>query len=115
MLGPPHSETFTNLQLELLADEEPSAASDEVGAEARRESIMRKPPRERKPQPGREGLPESLPRVEKVIRRECRSYGQETSSIGYDESEQLDVEQERYFVQVVKRKSGPARVVSKAR
>ena len=35
MLGP-HSETLTNLQLELLADEEPSATSDEVEAEALR-------------------------------------------------------------------------------
>ena len=88
MLGP-HSETLTNLQLELLADEEPSATSDEVAAEARREPITRKPPRERKPHPGREELPESLPRVEKVIRCEeqtCRTCGQETSIIGYDES-----------------------------
>ena len=38
MLGP-HSETLNNLQLELLADEEPSATSDEVEAEARREPI----------------------------------------------------------------------------
>ena len=38
MLGP-HSETLSNLQLELLADEEPSATSDEVAAEARREPI----------------------------------------------------------------------------
>jgi hypothetical protein len=41
MLGP-HSETLTNLQLELLAYEEPGATSDE--AEARREPITRKPP-----------------------------------------------------------------------
>ena len=33
MLGP-QSETLSNLQLELLADEEPSATSDEVAAEA---------------------------------------------------------------------------------
>jgi hypothetical protein len=33
MLGP-HSETLNNLQLELLADEEPSATSDEVEASA---------------------------------------------------------------------------------
>ena len=74
MLGP-QSETLSNLQLELLADEEPSATSDEVAAEARREPITRKPARERKPHPGRERLPESLPRVEKVIRCEeqtCR-------------------------------------------
>jgi transposase len=111
MLGP-HSETLTNLQLELLADEEPSATSDEVAAEARREPITRRPPRERKPHPGRERLPESLPRVEKVIRCEeqtCCTCGQETSIIGYDESEQLDVEPARYFVQVIKREKRTCR------
>ena len=111
MLGP-QSETLSSLQLELLADEEPSATSDEVAAEARREPITRKPPRERKPHPGRERLPESLPRVEKVIRCEeqtCRTCGQETSIIGYDESEQLDVEPARYFVQVIKREKRACR------
>ena len=111
MLGP-QSETLSNLQLELLADEEPSATSDEVAAEARREPITRKPSRERKPHPGRERLPESLPHVEKVIRCEeqtCRTCGQETSIIGYDESEQLDVEPARYFVQVIKREKRACR------
>jgi transposase len=111
MLGP-QSETLSNLQLELLADEEPSATSDEVEAEARREAITRKPSREHKPHPGRERLPESLPRVEKVIRCEeqtCRTCGQETSIIGYDESEQLDVEPARYFVQVIKREKRACR------
>ncbi len=111
MLGP-QSETLSNLQLELLADEEPSATSDEVAAEARREPITHKPPRERKPHPGRERLPESLPRVEKVIHCEehaCRTCGQETSIIGYDESEQLDVEPARYFVQVIKREKRACR------
>src|SRR5215831_16792122 len=63
MLGP-QSETLNNLQLELLADEEPSATSDEVTAEAQREPITRKPSREpRKAHVGRESLSESLPRV----------------------------------------------------
>ena len=53
MLGP-HSETLNNLQLELLADEEPSATSDEVEAEAKRPPITSKPRRERKSHPGRE-------------------------------------------------------------
>jgi hypothetical protein len=61
MLGP-HSETLNNLQLELLAEDEPSATSDEVAAEAQREPITRKPARERKSHPGRERLAESLPR-----------------------------------------------------
>jgi transposase len=105
MLGP-HSETLNNLQLELLADEEPSATGEEVAAEAQREPITRQPARERKPHPGRERLPESLPRREKVIRCQdptCRTCGQETSIIGYDESEQLDVEPACYFVQVILR------------
>ena len=45
------------------------------------------------------------PRVEKVIRCEeetCRAC-QETAIIGYDESEQLDVEPARYFVLLTKR------------
>jgi transposase len=105
MLGP-HSETLNNLQLELLADEEPSATSEEVAAEAKRDSITRKPARERKRHPGRERLPENLPRREKIIRcqdQTCRTCGQETSIIGYDESEQLDVEPACYFVQVILR------------
>src|SRR2546423_313382 len=99
MLGP-QSETLNNLQLELLADEELSATSDEVAAETKREPITRKPRRERKAHPGRERLPEHLKRVEKVIACEektCRACGQETSMIGYDESERLEVEPARYF------------------
>lgn len=111
MLGP-HSETLNNLQLELLADEEPSATSDEVEAEAKRPPITSKPRRERKSHPGREPLPESLPRVEKVIRCEektCQACGRETSIIGYDQSEQLDVEPARYFVRVTKREKRACR------
>jgi transposase len=104
LLGP-HSETLSDLQLELLADEEPGATAEEVEAEAKRETIA-KAPRERKPHPGREPLPENLPRVERVVRCEdqkCAGCGGETSVIGYDESEQLDVEPARYFVRVTKR------------
>jgi len=108
----PQSETLNNLQLELLADEEPSATSDEVEAETKREPITRKPRRERKAHPGRERLPEHLTRVEKVIPCEgktCRACGKETSIIGYDESERLDVEPARYFVQVTKREKRACR------
>ena len=42
MLGP-HSETLSNLQLELLADEEPGVTADEVKAEAKREPITQRP------------------------------------------------------------------------
>ena len=111
MLGP-HSETLSNLQLELLADEEPGVSADEVEAEARREPMAQMPRRESKPHPGRERLPENLPRVEKVIRCEeqtCRACGQETTVIGYDESEQLDVEPARYYVRVTKREKRACR------
>jgi len=111
MLGP-QSETLSNLQLELLADEEPGVTAEEVEAEARRESMAKMPPRERKPHPGRERLPENLPRVEKVIackEQNCRACGRETAVIGYDESEQLDVQPARYFVCVTKREKRACR------
>src|ERR1700704_7104313 len=65
VLGP-HSETLSDLQLELLAEVEPSATRDEVEAESRREPLPLSPPRERKPHPGRKPLPENLPRIEQV-------------------------------------------------
>ena len=44
LLGP-HSETLSDLQLELLAEEEPGVTREEVEAEARREPLIRKPRR----------------------------------------------------------------------
>jgi transposase len=117
MLGP-HSETLTDLQLELLADEELGVTADEVEAEAKREAITKAPRRERKQHPGRERLPENLPRVERVIRCEdktCTACGLETSVIGYDESERLDVEPARYSCASPSAKSGRATVASRAR
>ena len=70
------------------------------------------PPRERRPHPGRKRLPENLPRVEEVVRcaeQTCRQCGAETAVIGYDESEQLDVEPARYFVRVTKREKRACR------
>ena len=111
MLGP-GSETLNNLQLNLLAEEEPGATSDEIAAETRREPIERKPARERKPHPGRQSLPENLPRVEKIVpcpEQTCPSCGKETAVIGYDQSEQLDVQPARYFVRVIKREKRACR------
>ncbi len=111
MFGP-KSETLSNLQLELLAEEEPSVTADEVEAEAAREAVTKAPGRERKTHPGRERLPENLPRVEKVIpceERNCKACGKETIVIGYDESEQLEVEPARYFVRVTKREKRACR------
>jgi len=107
----PKSETLSNLQLELLIDEEPSATRDEVEAEAGRERVN-SAPRERKPHPGRKPLPETLPRVEEVIpcvTCTCAKCGEETVVIGYDESEQLDIEPARYLVRVTRREKRACR------
>lgn len=111
LLGP-HSETLSDLQLELLAEEEPGVTRPEVEAEAQRERIVNLPPRERKPHPGRQRLPRNLPRVEEVIpcaERNCKHCGAETAVIGYDESERLDVEPARYFVRVTRREKRACR------
>lgn len=105
MFGP-NSETLSSLQLELLAEDEPSVTVDEIEAEARREPVTKAPARERKSHPGRERLPEHLPRVEQVVvcqEKTCQACGQETVVIGHDASEQLDVEPARYFVRVIQR------------
>ncbi len=115
LLGP-KSETLNNLQLELLADEEPGSTLDEVEAETKREPLTMAPPRERKPHPGRKPLPENLPRVEEIVPcadPTCRQCGAETAIIGYDESEQVDVEPARYFVRVIKREKRVCRCCEK--
>jgi transposase len=111
LLGP-RSETLSDLQLELLADQEPGTTRDEVEAEAQRPPLTAAPPRERRPHPGRQRLPENLPRREEVIpcaEHTCGQCGAETAVIGYDESEQLDVEPARYFVRVIKREKRACR------
>jgi len=101
----PSSETLSDLQLELLAEQEPGATREEVEAESRREPILTAPPRKRKPHPGRKPLPEHLPRVEEVITCEtnCTHCGGETRLIGYDLSEVLDREPAKWFVRITKR------------
>jgi transposase len=107
----PQSETLSALQLELL-EAEPGVTGEEVEAEAKREPVAGTRQRERKPHPGRQSLPKTLPRVEQVVPcadRNCKRCGAETTLIGYDESEQLDVEPARYFVRVVKREKRSCR------
>ena len=111
LLGP-RSETLSDLQLELLADQEPGTTLDEVEAEAQRPPLTPAPRRPRRPHPGRQSLPENLPRVEEVVRcaeQTCGQCGAVTAVIGYDESEQLDVEPARYFVRVIKREKRACR------
>ena len=107
----PHSETLSALQLELL-EAEPGVTGQEVEAEAKREPVAGTSPQQRKPHPGRQSLPQNLPRIEQTIpcaERSCQHCGAETSLIGYDESEQLDVEPARYLVRIVKREKRSCR------
>jgi transposase len=104
----PASEKLNDAQLELL-ELEPGVSSAEVQAESEREPPPAKTgSRKRRPHPGRQELPADLPRVERVIacapeQCACRACGQPMAVIGYDQSEQLDVEPAKYFVQVTKR------------
>jgi transposase len=101
----PGSETLSDLQLELLTEQEPSVTREEVEAEAGREPMATAPARERKPHPGRKPLPDNLPRVEEVIAcpANCGHCGDATKLIGYDTSEVLDREPAKWFVRVTKR------------
>jgi transposase len=116
----PRSETLSDLQLSLL-EEEPSVTADEVAAEAERGPLPggttappAPPKRQRKPHPGRQQLPADLPRKEETIpcapeQCQCPQCGQPTAVIGYDESEQLDVEPAHYYVKVIKREKRACR------
>ena len=104
----PASEKLSDAQLELL-ELEPGVSSAEVQAESEREPLPASTgSQKRRPHPGRQELPAKLPRVERVIacapkQCTCRACGQPMAVIGYDQSEQLDVEPAKYFVLVTKR------------
>jgi len=108
----PASEKLSDAQLELL-ELEPGVSNLEVQAESAREPLPLGPERtphsqRQRPHPGRQELPADLPRVERVIacapeQCQCPSCGQATTVIGYETSEQLDVEPAQYFVVVTKR------------
>ncbi len=103
----PGSESLSNLQLELL-ELEPGVSSQEVAAESEREALPPATDKKKHKHPGRQTLPAELPRVEKVIACMpeqccCQGCGQATTLIGYEESEQLDVEPAKYFVLRTKR------------
>jgi transposase len=106
----PASEKLSSAQLELL-EGEPAVSAAEVQAESEREPLPPAAPARKKnggKHPGRQELPAGLPRRERVIacppeQCTCKACGQATEVIGYDRSEQLDVEPARYFVLVTKR------------
>jgi transposase len=99
----PQSETLSDLQLELLSEQESGTTREEVEAESRRELFAERG--ERKPHPGRKPMPEHLARIEEVIGCEpnCKRCGEKTAVIGYDISEVLDHEPAKWFVRVTKR------------
>ena len=102
----PGSEKLSDAQLELL-ELEPGVNEAEVAAEAERAQL--KLPLGTAPKhPGRQELPADLPRKERLIpcspeQCVCGKCGKETTVIGYEQSEQLDVEPAQYFVRVTKR------------
>jgi transposase len=102
------SEKLSDGQLELL-DLEPGVSHVEVQAESQREPLPRsREQRLNRQHPGRQSLPAHLPRVERILhcmpeQETCQGCGKETVVIGYDESERLDVEPAKYFVEVTKR------------
>jgi transposase len=101
----PSSEKLSSQQLELL-ELEPGVSQEEVEAESEREALPRSSKKKRK-HPGRQTLPAGLPRVERIIScppEQCVcACGAERGVIGYEESEQLDVEPAKYFVLVTRR------------
>jgi transposase len=104
----PGSEKLSDVQLELL-ELEPGVCGVEVSAESQRGPLPSSSgPRPRSKHPGRQELPAHLPRVERILpctpeQEICLICGKETVVIGYDESERLDVEPAKYFVEVTKR------------
>jgi transposase len=106
----PASERLSDAQLELL-EAEPGVSVAEVAAESQREPLVAPRPAKpsaRPPHPGRQPLPAYLPRIERVIactpeQCVCGQCGRPTTLIGYEQSEQLEVEPARYFVVVTKR------------
>jgi transposase len=104
----PGSEKLSDAQLELL-ELEPGVSNAEAEAESKREPLPGpEKQQKRRKHPGRQELPAGLPRVERVIvftpeQCTCQACGQAKAVIGYDVSEQLDVEPAKYFVVVTKR------------
>src|SRR5258708_1873089 len=86
---------------------EPGVSGAEVEAESQREQLQL-PLKTARKHPGRQGLPAELPRTEQIIactpeQCVCGKCGKQTTVIGYETSEQLDVEPAKYFVRVTKR------------
>jgi hypothetical protein len=99
----PSAETLSDSQLEL----EPGVSRAEVEAETQREQLPL-PLKTARNHPGRQQLPARLARKEQIVvcpadQCVCGKCGKETTVIGYETSEQLDVEPANYFVRLTKR------------
>ena len=114
----PKSEKLNDAQLQLL-ELEPGVSAAEVEAESLRDPLPSASPatskdRKKRNHPGRQEFPANMPRVEKIIactpeQCVCKSCGKESVVIGYEQSEQLDVEPVRYFVVVTRREKRACR------
>jgi hypothetical protein len=110
------SEKLSDAQLALL-ELEPGVSAAEAEIESEREPLPARSETHtdyKRRHPGRQEFPASLPRVERVIacapdQCACRICGRSTVVIGYEQSEQLDVEPARYFVVVTKREKRACR------
>jgi transposase len=103
----PGSEQLSDEQLELL-ELEPGVRAEEVQAESQKAQLQLPLRSPRKEGHGRQSLPAHLARVERIIACTeeecvCANCGREKTLIGYESSEQLDVEPAKYFVRVTKR------------
>ena len=115
----PKSEKLSDRQLQLL-ELEPGVSAEKVEAESEREPLPPASPataidrKKSRKHPGRQELPAALPRVERVIactpeQCVCQSCGKDTVVIGYEQSEQLEVEPARFFVPVTRREKRACR------
>ena len=104
----PGSEKLSSLQPELL-EQEPGVSNQEVAAESECQvAAPASKEKKKRKHPSRQTLPADLPRVERVIActpEQCvwGNCGGKTKVIGYEVSEELDVEPAEYFVEVTKR------------
>jgi transposase len=97
-----------------LFELEPVASEMTAQVESEHAAVHRSTRRKSGKHPGRQELPASLPRVERILpctrdQRVCKRCGRETVVIGYEESSQLDVEPAKYFVLVTKREKRACR------
>lgn len=108
----PKSDKLSDLQLQLL-EGEPCVTTQEVAGEAARAEQTPKGkaprvPREDRDHPGRLDLPAHLERREQIIHLpqadcQCGHCGKARPVMGYEVSEQLEMEPIKFFVRVVKR------------